>query len=464
MAALFALLLCGMNLSVYAEKTSVLPGDLNRDNKVNQQDSDLFARYFAGWPISEEEISLTAGDMNNDHRVTRADAMILARQNADWDNGDPSPDKPFSEFSIRFIAEDTGEILSISDVFPSSASTDKYSNDRYLALYRTILENDYPLDDAELAAGSIGNSDQFQVVHDREISFSDALIQKEELYYLSIESPDYTADGNYWLPEYIEFRHSDFRKDSHGNVSLDIPLNSADKNLYIRFIDGDTEEVLNISELYYYLQPSAYLSVRYEDSSCRGHISNGFFGGAYQYNNQIIKMLDDQNMVIENAPVLTAGNYSFDLYNTAVSPDTLYWIPQENYVVPQTDLSVDQSGNGHIDIRLYRYGREFELAANFIYYNASGNPVPLQNAAIWIGNTNPSVRRDYYAVVRNGNLVVKGYWMNNKLVPCSTLPVGAYWISIEAEEPDGFRCSETFGFILDNTTDLGTIVLRHSET
>ena len=340
------LLICGRNLSVSAAGEVPVPGDLNGDRIVNGSDSNLFAEYFAGWPIPPDDICLNAGDVNADGKVTRADAMLLARQTAGWNDG--TADKEFSEFSIRFIGEDTGNVLAVSDIFPSGDSSG------YLALFRTIVENDYTYDDEKLAAGQLRNSENFRVAENQRIVFSDTHIQKEQTYYLKLDASDRRNSG-YWLPEYTEFRFSDFRKDETGKVYLDIPLKPSDKNLYVRFIDGNTEEILNISELYYYLRPSAYISVRYRDSTCRGNIHSGFFGGAFTYDNKIIKLLDDQNMVIENVPVLENGNYFFDLYNTAVSPDTLYRIPQDDYMVPQDDLSVDKSGNGHIAIRLYRY-------------------------------------------------------------------------------------------------------------
>ena len=340
------LLIGGITLSVHAETAVPLPGDVNGDKEVTKEDSELLAKYFAGWTIAPEEICLPAGDMDGDGQTTRADAMKLARQTAGWNSH--SDEETISEFTLRFIEEDTGNVLAVSDLFPDEDSTG------HLSLFRTIIENDYPCDDEQLAAGSIPSPEDFRISGDRKIVFSDTEIRNEELYYFLFEVSDRRNSG-YWLPEYLEFRFSDLRKDENGKVYLDIPLKPADKNLYVRFIDGNTEEVLDISTLYYYLQPMAYISVRYEDSARSGHIHSGFFGGAFVYDNKIITLLDDQNMLIENVPVLEEGNYFFDLYNTAVSPDTLYRIPQDDYMVPQEDLTVDQSGNGHIVIRLYPY-------------------------------------------------------------------------------------------------------------
>jgi len=59
-----------------------LVGDVNGDNTVNEEDSKLLNRYFAGHSVT---ISKTLADVDDDGTVTRRDAMIRARHCAGWE-------------------------------------------------------------------------------------------------------------------------------------------------------------------------------------------------------------------------------------------------------------------------------------------------------------------------------------------------------------------------------------------
>ncbi len=79
----------GMLVSVaYANTLPFVPfepdklvGDVNGDKTVNEKDSILLNRYFAGHSVTIEKI---LADVDNDGTVTRRDAMILSRHCAGW--------------------------------------------------------------------------------------------------------------------------------------------------------------------------------------------------------------------------------------------------------------------------------------------------------------------------------------------------------------------------------------------
>ena len=78
-----------LGLVVYANTLPFVPfepdklmGDVNGDKTVNEEDSNLLNRYFAGHSVT---ISKTLADVDNDGTVTRRDAMILARHCAKWE-------------------------------------------------------------------------------------------------------------------------------------------------------------------------------------------------------------------------------------------------------------------------------------------------------------------------------------------------------------------------------------------
>ncbi len=60
-----------------------LLGDVNSDQKVNDQDSILLSRYLSQWG---NEIDLSSADMNGDRKVNDQDSIVLARTLAGWYN------------------------------------------------------------------------------------------------------------------------------------------------------------------------------------------------------------------------------------------------------------------------------------------------------------------------------------------------------------------------------------------
>lgn len=62
-------------------ESDITYGDVNGDGTVDADDSDLLAKYFAGWDV---EIDKAAADVNADGTLNRRDAMILARYLDGW--------------------------------------------------------------------------------------------------------------------------------------------------------------------------------------------------------------------------------------------------------------------------------------------------------------------------------------------------------------------------------------------
>ncbi len=66
---------------IVIETTAGLLGDVNGDQKVNDQDSILLSRYLSEWG---NEIDLYSADMNGDGKVNDQDSIVLARTLAGW--------------------------------------------------------------------------------------------------------------------------------------------------------------------------------------------------------------------------------------------------------------------------------------------------------------------------------------------------------------------------------------------
>ncbi len=93
-----------VELKVINGKVSVfdgIPGDINGDGKVNNQDAILLFRYVAGWNIQVIEKVL---DVTGDGKVNNQDAIFLFRYAAGWDIELPTP-KPVCAHDLTKIAE-----------------------------------------------------------------------------------------------------------------------------------------------------------------------------------------------------------------------------------------------------------------------------------------------------------------------------------------------------------------------
>ncbi len=62
--------------------SSHLPGDVNGDGKVNNQDETFLLRHLAGWSVNVDSSAL---DVNGDGKVNNQDGTILLRYLAGWD-------------------------------------------------------------------------------------------------------------------------------------------------------------------------------------------------------------------------------------------------------------------------------------------------------------------------------------------------------------------------------------------
>lgn len=63
------------------QNNGVALGDIDRNGRIDRQDSTLLNQYFAGHPV---KITESAADVDSDGSLTRKDAMILARHTAGW--------------------------------------------------------------------------------------------------------------------------------------------------------------------------------------------------------------------------------------------------------------------------------------------------------------------------------------------------------------------------------------------
>ncbi len=62
--------------------SSHLPGDVNGDGKVNNQDGTFLLRHLASWSVNVDSSAL---DVNGDGKENNQDGTILLRHLAGWD-------------------------------------------------------------------------------------------------------------------------------------------------------------------------------------------------------------------------------------------------------------------------------------------------------------------------------------------------------------------------------------------
>ncbi|MBE6711400.1 MAG: hypothetical protein E7579_09820 [Ruminococcaceae bacterium] len=431
-----------------------IPGDMNGDGTVDKEDSDLLAKYFAGWPISAKDINFKAGDVNGDGKVTRAEAMKLSRKEAGWSPIALGDD--FTEFYIQYVDDETNDIIPLSEVFLLDYSAcvliDKIINDKEYMDF-VYSDTEYIIG-SDIGNGAAGTDDRITIVDNKKIHFKNVLIQKNGLYYIGYDAG---SVDKYWVVP-SRFQYSDFYVNTSGEICLDIRLKKTNRNLSINFINGETNESINISQIF-------TDNRTYSDLIDGIELDNDIYSGYISTGHDNIRIIDDQYLYIPDVPLIENGRYCirFDYYiNRDENQPHEFWIPVNKYIVPEHDFLVDEFGNGHITVKLYQHDKEFTLNANLVYYDNNGNLVPLKMAKIWIENQDSENSTEYFCSVDNGKLILDFYFSGNETISYNSLPAGEYNLVIGSGDMDenGFYCLDSVEFNMDNNTDLGTIILR----